>query len=404
MNKCLSKKTICYFILIILGLSISKLSYADMDDFEVAEILLNQGKGKLAYSLAVSYVTELDTYESFRIFIKKFPDAPKWPEIVQESFEKAKEINTKKVYDDFISIAEKTPQSFMAVTEEYKLFQEVDTISEYERFIKKFPNTPEAVTAMERIHQIAFKRAQQADESVVYDQYVRNFPYAKQITIVINLAKTAESRELQLEKEGWNSIISFFSNGQEERETTARRIFNEARQAEKNNELFITERKYEILRSMFHDTKAFTEFLNREENLAYQKEMKAYQEHIIKEIQNVKSAVNQQTIEVTRAFDKMRREIQAVKASVQNAGAEVGRLRMSVNNLSGDIARAMNMQMDAIDQARENAAREAERIRAANEALYQKAEEESRYQAYKSRNCAEILAKKGKYGWLDDCP
>lgn len=70
-------------------------------------------------------------------------------------------------------------QVVMAISEQYRLFKDIDTIAEYQRFIKKFPNTPEAAAAMKRIHQIAFERAKEADQVIMYDQYVRNFPYAE---------------------------------------------------------------------------------------------------------------------------------------------------------------------------------------------------------------------------------
>lgn len=369
-----------------------RFSQAEMSDFEVAETLLIQNKPKLAYPLAVSYAQELDSYDGYRTFVKKFPQAPQRPEIYNKAFEKIKQIHSEKGYDDFIGLIPLTPQNFMAIGEQYKLFREMDAISEYERFIKKFPNTPEAAYALERIYEIAFGRAKEADIVEVYDQYIRTFPYAGQVKNVQGLALDAERRNIARElKGGWaDSIRSYFGSNQQQREAIATRVFNEGRQAEKTGEMFIAKRKYDILQAEFKDTKALTEFLNREERLGYEKAMTEYQERIINEVRSVKSAVDVQTRAVSQAFQQMREEIR-----------EVGN---SVSYLSGGIAQAVNMQTEAIERARNQAVRETERAQYANEQMFRRAEDEARSQSYKNRRCAEVLSKHGKYPFLSGCP
>ncbi|GEM_PF-5924569 len=53
-----------------------------------------QGKAKLAYPLATAHAKNLNTYESYRTFVHKFPDAPRTPEMLQSAFEKVKDTNT----------------------------------------------------------------------------------------------------------------------------------------------------------------------------------------------------------------------------------------------------------------------------------------------------------------------
>jgi len=440
------------FIVISATLFLSSSAFAELDDFDVAETLLMQGKAKLAYPLATAHAKNLNSYESYRTFVRKFPDAPRTPEMLQSAFEKVKDINTEAGYDDFIRIAAQSVLAFRAIEAQFRLFRDIDTIGEYRRFISKFPNTPEAAEAMTRIQEIAFTRAKEENTSAIFDRFIIAFPHAPQTEQARKLAYQAEQRELDTELgEGVQRTSLGGGSPQEKRETAARRIYNEARMAEKKRELlYIAERKYELLQSMFRDTKAFTDLLDRQEQQAYRQEVKAYNEQIISEVRSVKGAVKEQTTAVAAAFRDMETQIRSVKDAVDNQTAEVkagfrkfdddirnvrasvsqtqaeldnvkgsvSRTQSDLSYLSGSISSAMRAQVDAINEANRaeaqrhydneranrEASRQADQMRYANERMFRESQERASEESRKNRRCAEELARKGKYGIWSGCP
>ncbi len=400
---------------------------AELDDFDVAETLLMQGKAKLAYPLATAHAKKLDTYEGYSRFVRKFPNAPRTPEILQIAYEKIKEINTERGYDDFIKLSGQSVLAFKAIADEFQLFTNTDTISEYRRFMDKFPNTPEAAEAMNRIQEIAFARAKEENTSLIFDRFLIAFPHAPQAEQAKKLACDAEQRELETEIGDSTGLVSFGgASAHEKRETAARRIYNEARIAEKKRELLhIAARKYDLLQSLFKDTKAFTDLLDRQEEQAWRQEVKDYNEQIVSEVRSVKGAVQQQNEVLAKTFQAMEEEIRTIRASVSQTQAELDNVKNSVSRtqsdlsyLSGRISDAMHAQVDAMNAARHaaeqrnaeiaranrEAAREAEQARYANERMFREAQERAGEEALKNRRCAEELAQKGKYGIFSDCP
>ena len=129
----------------------------------------------------------------------------------------------------------------------------------------------EAAAALLRVHELSFARARQLDEPETYDAFVALFPDARQVPKAIEAAYRAEKRSIEAESEGGLFDLRARFYADEHRARIARRLFNEARRAEKAGRRLTADRKYRLLElPLFADSEAVTEHLDRDERLAWQ--------------------------------------------------------------------------------------------------------------------------------------
>jgi hypothetical protein len=149
------------------------------------------------------------------------------------AWREVRELDWEPAYRDFLKVRADSPYNDLAVHGIYEFRRGLDTIRGYPRFIENFHNTAEAVQAMLRIRELAFARAREADDPLTYDAFVTTFPEAKQVQRAIELAFEAERRAVKEEVEGGTFDLKarFFADAHRER--VARRLYNEARVAEK---------------------------------------------------------------------------------------------------------------------------------------------------------------------------
>jgi hypothetical protein len=223
----------------------------------------------------------------------------------------------------------------------------------------------------------------------------------------------------------------------------ARLLFNEARQAEKNDNNMVMVRKYQLLESeRFKDTKAYTEYLDRQERLDYQKLQTEREQRLAQQVDTLRDAVvttmksehaalrqalqahgqaltqeirlqGKRLEDAILAYQQWRQQqdeaiYQRINANQQHTQQQISQVYNEMGNALGQVQYQMNAQVGAIShaiqsqtQAIQQAAQEANYQQ---QALFNRAQEAQSMQNYQNRKCAEELARNGKYGFWSSCP
>jgi len=431
-------------ILLLCSLLFHTYSATALDQADIVQGLEALGDWEAAYPLAVNVAQTENSYHAWREVATKYRDYDHDHHAYLAAWQAAQTLNAEQAYRDFLTLRTQSPLNAQAIHALYQLTRELDTIQGYLGFMKDFPNTPEAVQALLRVHEIAFKRAQEKNEPEVYDAFVQTFTGAKQIPQAVELAYQAEKTALQAEIDGaWYDLSAkFFAD--ENRERVARRIFNQARDAEKTGTMLVAERKYRLLDEWeaFKDTKAYTEHLDRQERLDYRQRQAEREKQLAAQIDTLRTAVVQ-TVQNEHAAlrqavqaqgDKITREVRLqgermedallahnqmlqqqfaavgaqLDATNQRVDKQIGQVYNDMGNALSQVQHQMNAQVGAISNAlnaqtaaMQQAAYENNRQ---NEVLFQRASEQQYSEGRKNRRCGEMLAKYGKYRMFSGCP
>ena len=272
-------------LLIVFYLSFSNVwAVSDAEILKGLEIL---GDWEAAYPLARQLAKQQNTYQAWKQVAVKYAQYDTDKQNYLKTWQLAQQLNQLEIYKDFITLYSESPLNLLAIQAIFKLTQASDDVNAYRHFMMDFPASVEALQALLRVQEIAFSHAQQVGDPDVYDRFVVAFPNAKQTVKAIENAYVVEKQSLEVILTGENH---------EEIEYIARRLFNEARMAEKESPNSPTAaRKYRLLNEIdaFKDTKVFTELLDREERLAYQKLMLNQQTKINESINQLQAAVVQ---------------------------------------------------------------------------------------------------------------
>ncbi|MBF0229690.1 MAG: hypothetical protein HQK63_08905 [Desulfamplus sp.] len=345
------------------------------EDFETAEPLafkLTQEKNEHYYRIA---------------FLKNYPSSEFAEIVYMQTWKDVKDSGNMAKLQSFVKVMPNGEHSMEALDILFSLYQQENTILGYQDYIKAFPNSPQAVSALEGIYRLAFERAKtQADKlkSVAFfDEYIRTFPTSPYIEEAVSKAEAMEYESIQETIDSF-TVKNVFSSKQEQKEAVARKLYNEMRKWQKQNQLLIGQRKYNLLRKdIFVDTTAYTEMMDREETIAFRESVLSFQNQTTQQMKDLKQLYRQES---QRIVDTLRQEAQLTRASIADLSYEKGRL-----------ADAINSQTDTMVE-------EARRSSYEQQQMLEQAQEESRREAEKSRHCAEVLTKKGKYTFFSGCP
>ncbi len=159
-----------------------------LTDAQIVQSLEALGEYEAAWPLALSETKKRDDYQAWRRLHIKYQIQDAYGLAYHAAWRQAVALDTEPVYRDFLTLKPNSPDNALAVHAIYQLRKDLDTIEGYRSFIADFPNSVEAVQALQRIHEIAWSRAREADEPEVYDAFVRSFPGAKQIPDAIEAA------------------------------------------------------------------------------------------------------------------------------------------------------------------------------------------------------------------------
>ncbi len=271
-------------------------------DAEIISGLEAMGEWETAYPLAYQQAQKQDTYPAWRDVAVKYAKFDKHNQAYLKAWQHAYTLNQEDSYRDFLKLKPDSPLRVQAINALFKVVQTSGDMEKYQKFMEEFPDAVESIEALLKLQELAFEHAKQANDPLVFDAFVITFPGAKQVPQAIELAFQTEQQAIEKEK-----------GNHDQHEYMARRVFNEARVAEKENNTLLSSRQYRLLSlDIFRDTKVFTEMLDREERFAYQKLMEAQQAETIKSIQEMHQAVVE-TIQVqTQHLEKtVKTELQA---------------------------------------------------------------------------------------------
>jgi len=237
-----------------------------------------------AYPLALQIAREQNAYPVWREVAIKYSQFDSDNRAYLQAWQQAYLLNQESTYRDFLNIKPQSSLNHYAISAIFKLIRASDKFEGYLRFIAEFSNVVESIEALLKTHEIAFQRAKNFNEPLVFDAFVMTFYGAKQIPQAIELAFETEKQRIEKELSDIDNI--------ELREKIARRLFSEGRIAEKQHAPLVAARKYQLLNlDIFIDTKVFTALLDKKERFAYQKLMQTKQNEIAKSINEMRDAI-----------------------------------------------------------------------------------------------------------------
>lgn len=270
------------FLLLCLSPPVWPVDYAKIvQGFEAA------GDLEAAYPFAVQLAQQQDTYPAWREVAVKYAKFDTEGRTYLQAWQQAYARNQESVYKDFLTLRPQSPLNRYAVHALFQLTLVANRAVDYQRFMEEFPESPEAIQALLKIHEVAFEKAKQVDDPLVYDAFVNTFAGARQIPEAIDRASQIEQRKLEAQfKEVSGKNI-------EERERVARLLSNQAR---KTTDSLVSARNYRLLDlDLFIDTKVVTEKLDREERLAYQKMLERQQGEVLQSLKDLREAFEEKT-------------------------------------------------------------------------------------------------------------
>lgn len=301
-----------------------------LTDQQIVQGLEIIGEFEAAYPLAYQLAEKQNTYLAWRELATKYAQFDSNGKVYLYTWQQAQRVNTEATYRDFLTLRPAATLNLHVIHAIFELVKASDQVADYVRFMETFPNTVEAIEAVLRVQELAFERAKQANNPVIYDAFVTTFQGAKQVPEAIQLALAVEQTAVAAEDQKVNY---------ETHERIARRLYNEARLAEKAQQPLVVARRYELLNEeRFRDTKVVTELLDREERLAFQKLMETKQIDIVNQIKGMQEAV-----------------VDTIQAQTHYLGDTIVKeLQTHGQHLEGVIAthnRALTQQLQAINQS-----------------------------------------------------
>lgn len=136
--------------------------------------------------------------------------------------------------------------AYAGLTKLFELYQQENTIVGYQAFIKDFPNTPQAITALKAIHRLGLQRAEVMNTVKGYDAYVTSFKNSAYNKQAIQKAKSLALNQLQHTLTDKLSLV-YWTDKQQQKELTARKLYNQMRQAEKQQQMLVVDRNNFLL-------------------------------------------------------------------------------------------------------------------------------------------------------------
>ena len=327
-------------------------------------------------------------------FLKQYPYSDFTETVYTQAWVLVKDKANKRLYTSFIKVRPKGEYAYDALDKLFNLYQQENLITGYQGFIKNFPNAPQAISALKAIHLLGFQRAIKNNTVSGYDAYILGFKNSIHSEEAIQKAKSLALSQLD---NSLNSKLSlaYWTNKQEQKEMKARKLYNEMRQAEKNNQILLLDRNYFLLKqTLFLNTKVVTEVMDREELLAFRQILIKAQTGIQQKMGQLGQLFKQESQRIQQVI---KQEASRTRATIDNG---LSSLTASIGELSyekGRIADAINEQTYSLEQAAREANDE-------NQRLFNQAEENAQTLSSKNRECAEVLSQHGDYPWYSGCP
>lgn len=329
----------------------------NQDDF--LRSLEKMGEWETAYPLALQLAQQRNTYEAWRDVALKYQQFDKEGVAYLKAWQQAHQRNDIESYKNFLSIRPQAELNLHAIHTIYQLTEKLGTTTAYRDFVEQFPGSIQAIDALMKLQNLFYEEVKKENTIDAYEAFAVFFPRAPQTPAAIQAAYDLEKQALEQEvrsldckKEGEEKRIC----ETEAKERIARRLFNDARVAEKDADKSIegekaeiearkmrlslqSARKYSILGNtdLFKETKVFTEMLDREER-------KAFENQLFKKQDEVKQAIDDMKVAV----------VAAIKEQTQILGGKLDTLDNSLKSIEHAIAthqQHMEAQLAKINQA-----------------------------------------------------
>lgn len=316
-------------------------------------------------------------------FLKQYPYSDFTDTVYEQTWKFVKNKSNKKMFTSIIKVRPKGKYSYDALIKLFELYKKENLIVGYQEFMKNFPNAPQAIKALKSIHKLGFQRAVKLNTVKGYDTYILNFKGSTYIEKAKQKAKDLEVDKIHNELNDKLSL-SYWTSGQERKESVARKLYNEMRKAEKYDNTLLFERNYYLLeQNLFLNTKVVTEALDREELIDFRKVLLNTQRQTHKKLEQLGELFKSEFQKTREMFDN----------KLSNLTDSIGELSYE----KGRIADAIYEQTQSLEEAAREASRE-------NQRLFNEAKENSQNISRKNRECAELLSERGEYPWYSGCP
>ncbi len=362
-------------------------------DFETAETVafkLTQEKPELYHRIRF-----LDRYSRSEFFEIVYLQT--WADVKDSG-------NTAKL-QSFVKAAPFGEYALEALDRLFALYKTENTILGYQAYIEAFPNSPRAVDALQGIFRVAFERASKHADKLnsvkFFDEYIRTFPTSPQVEAANRKAGEMEYQAIEETLDKF-SIGNLFSSKQGQKETIARKLYNEMRFWKRQNQLLISQRKYSLLqKNLFIDTEAYTEMMDREETIEFRKSVVAFQEQTTRNLEELNRLYQEES---RRIVETIRREARLTRKAISEQGEKARQGMQYVASQISDLSYQKGRLADAVNEQTGRMEEEARRASYEQERMFERAQEEARRQSIQSRRCAEVLSKNRKYTLFSGCP
>ncbi|GEM_PF-1193310 len=314
-----------------------------LTDQQIVQGLEIIGEFEAAYPLAYQLAEKQNTYLAWRELATKYAQFDSNGKVYLYTWQQAQRVNTEATYRDFLTLRPAAALNLHVIHAIFELVKASDQVADYVRSMETFPNTVEAIEAVLRVQALAFERAKQANNPVIYDAFVTTFQGAKQVPEAIQLALAVEQKAVEAE----DQKVDY-----ETHERLARRLFNDARLAEKEQKSLVAARRYALLiEERFRDTKVMTELLDREERLAFQKLLVTKQMDLANQIKGMQDAVVQTIQAQTQQLgDTIVKELQAQERRLEEVMVSQHRALMQQVQAIDQTLQVQGQQLQAINR------------------------------------------------------
>lgn len=295
-----------------------------ISDQETLLILQGLEEWEAAYPFAYQQAKQQNDYQALKQTFIQYQNYDKENKVYISLWVKTYQLDNNEIYQDFIQL---NPDSHLNNLAIHRLYLKTEnTIEDYLDFIKTYPNSIEAIQALLKIHQLAFEKAKKVNYPEYYDEFVETFKGAEQSQNAIMLAFKAEQKAVE------QRLL------QEDKESVARRLFNQARIAERHGDLLQANRKYQLLeQEIFFDTKVYTEYLDREERLIFQqlvlKQQQEINDNIIHLQDNVIASIQHQTQSLFQILSEQNQKIEGLNQQLASHNEQLNQVIAQYNGL-----------------------------------------------------------------------
>lgn len=388
-------------------LSLATATAVDLE--KAVEMLEAAGDYETAEPIAFKLTQEKPEHYYRVKFLSRYP-ASDFAEVVYlQTWRDIKDARNIPMLRSFVKAMPGGAHSLEALDRLFELYREEDTILGYQEYIRDFPNSPKAVDALQSIFRLALRRAvthaDKLDSVDFFDEYIRTFPTSPYLEEANRKAEEMEYAAIT-DTLGGISLGNLFSNRQQQKETIARKLYNEMRFWQRNGQLLIGQRKYNLLqKDLFIDTEAYTEMMDREETIAFRKSVVSFQERTNRQLDDLNELYRQES---KRIIDTIRREAELTRTAIAEQGGKTrGEIRRAADGIMSGVS-ALSYEKgrlaDAVNQQTDRMMDEARRASYEQQQMFDRAEEEARRRSRQSRHCAEVLSRHGKYPMFSGCP